>query len=506
MRRAFTGLLLTIGLVAGAVFAAGASNGGGGANYQVRAIFDDVASAVPGEDVRIAGAKVGKIGSMEVTPQNKAAVVLNITNAGFTPFHRDAHCTVRPQSLIGEKYVECTPGTPSHPALKQIADGNPGQGDYLLPLSNTSAPVDLDLVNDVMRLPYRQRFAIILNELGTGLAGRGQDLNAVIHRANPALLQTDRVLRQLANENVTLKNLATSSDQALAPLARDRTQLSGFIRNANTVGEATAARSAAIQQSIRKLPGFLRQLKPTMTDLGALAGEMTPTLTDLDAAAPSLNQLILQLGPFSRSANVSLTSLGKTTDVGGPILKKALPVVKDLNTFAKNANPVSKNLDALTASLDRTGGLEQAMNYIFFQMTAINGFDEISHYLRAALLVNTCSGYSTTEIPGCGAHFTQTQSVQASSATSVKTANNALDNKGNAPKQSTSATTALANVAKGLLALGKPKQPTSAQLQAMNKQGIARIRNGANADSSPALNGVDNGKNQALLNYLLGNN
>jgi hypothetical protein len=139
-------------------------------------------------------------------------------------------------------------------------------------------------------------------------------------------------------------------------------------------------------------------------------------------------------------------------------------------------------------------------------MTAINGFDEISHYLRAALLVNTCSTYVTTEAPSCGAHFTQTQSVQSSSATSVATANDALANKGNAPKQSTNATTALANVAKGLLNLGKPKAPTSAQLQAMNKQGIARIRNGANADSSPALNGVDNGRNQALLNYLLGNN
>ena len=39
-------------------------------------------------------------------------------------------------------------------------------------MTNTSAPVDVDLLNNIMRLPERQRFAIIINELGVGLAGR----------------------------------------------------------------------------------------------------------------------------------------------------------------------------------------------------------------------------------------------------------------------------------------------------------------------------------------------
>src|SRR5437763_3847235 len=109
MRRIATGTLLVCLLVAAAVFSVGATSNSG-SNYQVRAIFDDAASAVPGEDVKIAGAKVGSIDSMDVTPNKKAAIVLNITDAGFTPFHNDATCTIRPQSLIGEKYVECTPG------------------------------------------------------------------------------------------------------------------------------------------------------------------------------------------------------------------------------------------------------------------------------------------------------------------------------------------------------------------------------------------------------------
>jgi ABC-type transporter Mla subunit MlaD len=502
MRRIASGALIVVVLVTLAVFGAGASSGGG-SNYQVRAIFDDVASAVPGEDVKIAGAKVGSIGSMDVTRGDKAAVTLNITNSDFTPFHRDATCTIRPQSLIGEKFVECDPGTTRARPLVTIPDGLPGQGQHLLPLRNTSAPVDLDLVNNVMRLPYRQRFAIILTELGAGFAGRGQDLNALIRRADPALRQTDLVLKQLADENQVLKNLAAQSDQALAPLARDRAHLAGFIRNANEVGEATAQQSANTERSIQKLPTFLRQLKPTMRALGLLADQMTPVLTNLNTAAPSLARFTRELGPFSRSATKSLVSLGKTTDVAGPVLVKAEPVVKDLKTFAHNALPVDKNLDALTASLDKTGGLEQAMNYIFFQMTAINGFDEISHYLRASLLVNVCSSYSTSSIPGCSANFTATKSIAASTSTSRRSAKAALANNGNAPI--TAAKTpaqALANIAKGLMSLGN-RSPSPAQLRRLNRQGIARERAAAARDSSPALNNVGGG-NQALLSYLMG--
>src|SRR3954449_6054311 len=120
MKRLATGTLLTLALIGAAVFGIGAAAPGGGSSYQVRAIFDDVASAVPGEDVKVAGAKVGKIDSMDVTPNHKAAVVLNITDSGFTPFRQDPHCTIRPQSLIGEKYVECEPGRPSSPKLKTI--------------------------------------------------------------------------------------------------------------------------------------------------------------------------------------------------------------------------------------------------------------------------------------------------------------------------------------------------------------------------------------------------
>ena len=80
--------------------------------YQVRAIFDNAGFVIPGEDVKIAGVKVGKIASLDVTEDFKAAVVLEITEPGYQDFRRDASCIVRPQNLIGERFVECKPTQP----------------------------------------------------------------------------------------------------------------------------------------------------------------------------------------------------------------------------------------------------------------------------------------------------------------------------------------------------------------------------------------------------------
>src|SRR5205814_5404881 len=105
MRRIALIVLLAVGLPVLLTVGLGANDQGGGSGYTVRAIFDDAANIVAGEDVKIAGAKVGKVNSLDVTPQNKAAVTFQIDKAGFTPFHQDASCTIRPQSLIGEKFV-----------------------------------------------------------------------------------------------------------------------------------------------------------------------------------------------------------------------------------------------------------------------------------------------------------------------------------------------------------------------------------------------------------------
>ena len=110
-------------------------------------------------------------------------------------------------------------------------------------MTRTSSPVDSDIVQDIYQQPIAQRFALILNELGTGLAARGSDLNAVIHRANPALGYTDQVLKILARQNRQLAQLATDSDTVLTPLAKVKGAIAGFVTQANTTSVASAARA-----------------------------------------------------------------------------------------------------------------------------------------------------------------------------------------------------------------------------------------------------------------------
>jgi virulence factor Mce-like protein len=408
-------LILAIGLALPAVLVFGLGAGVDPDPYQVRAIFDNV-RLTQGEDVKVAGAKVGKVHSLDLTPDHKAAVVLDIQKNGFKPFRADARCTVRPQSLIGETYVECEPGTSGQPELKEIPEGEDGEGQHLLPLDRTSSPVDLDLVNNILRRPYRERLGILLGEFGTALAGRGKDLNEAVHRANPALRETDDALKILARQNRVLADLASDSDKVLAPLARERARVADFVVQANDTAEATAERRADIERTIARLPRFLPELRKTLRDLGDLSDEMTPVLADLGDAAPDLNRFVLELGPFSRAAIPSLRTLGDAVDVGGPALVRSKPTIDDLRRFAADADPVSLNLDRLTKSLDETGGIEELMNYIFFQMTAINGFDGVSHYLRAQLLVNLCSNYVTTPTPGCSANFAAPESSSNASA------------------------------------------------------------------------------------------
>jgi phospholipid/cholesterol/gamma-HCH transport system substrate-binding protein len=391
---------------------------GEGDTYKVRAIFDNAVSVIPGEDVKIAGVIVGRISALDVTADKKAAVTLEIAEPGFQDFRRDATCTIRPQSLIGEKFVECVPtqprtvGDPLPPPLAKIEEGE-GKGEHLLPLGQTSTPVDIDLINNVLRKPYAERLSIILGELGVAVAGRGQDLNETIRRANPALKETDRVLKILAAQNQVLSNLARDSDTVLEPLAREREAVADQFGQSAAVAQATAERGDDLEANFERLPTFLRQLRPTMVRLGALADEATPVFTDLGAQGANISRLVEQLGPFANASRPALRTLGQAADIGGPALVASRPTIQELGRFAKAARPVAGNAATLLDSFQDTGGVERLMDYIFYQVAAINGFDQFGHYLRAALIVNLCTTYATTPAPGCSANFESNASASS---------------------------------------------------------------------------------------------
>jgi ABC-type transporter Mla subunit MlaD len=416
--RRITAGLCCVGALGLFVFGTGASGDTDG--YQVRAIFDNGAFLVKGEEVRIAGARVGQVSSVDVTgvdeaahadgsPEpGKAAVVLQIDDPAFQDFRQDATCLIRPQSLLGEKFVECkpteprAPGSKPPPRLSVIGDGSVGAGQRFLPLEQNGKSVDLDLVNNIMREPYAERFRLIINDLGAGLAARGDDLAAVIKRANPALRQTDEVLRILAEENHQLATLARDSDTILAPLVRQRQHVQGFINNAATTAQATAERSADLEEGLQKLPETLRELRPTMTSLASFSDQAAPVVADLGVAAPDLTRITKALGPFSRGGTAALTSLGDAADKAGPDLKHSEPVLADLEKLAKGSRPVSSQLRKLLGSLRKTGGFKYLAQTIFNVVGTLNIYDSYGHFLRTTLPVNNCVDYAANRGNGGG--------------------------------------------------------------------------------------------------------
>jgi len=141
------------------------------------------------------------------------------------------------------------------------------------------------------------------------------------------------------------------------------------------------------------------------------------------------------------------------------------------------------------------------MNFIFFSTTAINGFDGVSHYLRAGLITNLCSAYATQPTPGCNANFTATKSITSASAAGKH-------------DQSLLRLQAALRRAKPTGAKGRPlpgagpldalQQLTDPKIAALRNAGIERIRNGTQGQGDGRLATGPNAGQQAAMDYLLG--
>src|ERR1700760_1287730 len=257
---------------------------------------------VSGEQVRVAGANVGTIESVGVSlpgeptaeengkfvdVPGKAVIELKITDPSFQDFRQDASCETRPQSLIGEKYVTCRPTMPRAPGekppppLRQIPKGDPGAGQYLLPLGRNSTSVDPDLITDINQLPYAQRFRLIFNELGAGLAGRGEDLEVAIKKANPTLRDVDKIFGELTEQKIQLAQLAAESQEILEPLTREKEHVLGFLARSGEGAEASSNHGAELEAALRKFPKFLVEFRQTMGNLKRFSDAGTPLLEEL---------------------------------------------------------------------------------------------------------------------------------------------------------------------------------------------------------------------------------
>ena len=421
MRRIATVLLVIVAGIA-AVVMTGARSERAQPGFKVKIAFDNAFGLTEGGDLRVGGVKAGKTLKFDVSkgrecqgatpgdgPPRACAIVDSIiTENGFKDFRTDAHCDIRQQSLIGEYYVDCQPG--HNP--KTLAD------NATIPDTQTTSTIPPDLVGDVLRRPYRDRLRLIIAELGTGLAGRPQDVSELLRKADPGLRETRKVLGILGNQRTIIKNFIANSNTVVRQLDFKKRQLQNWIVQASRASDVSASRRAAIAAGFQRLPTFLAELNGTMQRLENLTDAQTPVLKDLHRAAPSLNTLFTRLGPFSQASLPAFRSLGKASVVGKKAFTDAKEEVVALRQLAQGAPETGKPLRQLLQTLDNRGratensalaqatappdpdptamskathfkgftGMEAIFNYAYWQVLALNQFDSVSHFLRAVVI------------------------------------------------------------------------------------------------------------------------
>jgi virulence factor Mce-like protein len=366
--------------------------------------LDNAFGITEGADLKVAGVRAGTIKKIRLDEKTHRALVdFQITKNGFGSLREDVFCESRPQSLIGEYYIDCRPGKSG----KKLAQG------ATIPVEHTASTIPIDLVNNVLRRPYRERLGIILDELGVGVAGRAEDINDVVRRASPALRETDRVLAKLASQNETLKQLATNADTVIGDLADNKRDVGRWVVETKETAQASAERRADIEGSLQRLPTFLRELRPTMAALGSAADANTPALRNLNASAGQLATLLENLEPFSKATQVNMRSLAEASRTGRPAVKAAQPLVAELSAGTRKAPELANNAAIVLEHLhDRKfavekdprspggqgyTGFEAILQWLFDQPMAINIFDKNGYILKVDLFHSKCSAYQNPD-------------------------------------------------------------------------------------------------------------
>jgi ABC-type transporter Mla subunit MlaD len=413
--------LLAIALLLGAAGVLGAVTRGtaaqGSSTSQVDAVFDDAKGLVGGQVLKIAGAQAGTIDNVVLTKNYKARIEMSV-DSRFMPFKLDSTCTILAEGLISENYVECDPGTPGSPPLPSIGGHPP-----TVPNTHTTEPVSLlDLFN-IFNLPTRERFTVLVNELGIGTAGEGQNINAIILRANPALSLARQVTAILAHQDAQLATAVDATSSIASSLSQNTAGLQSFLDNAATLTATTANHRSNLALAINRLPALLAAAQPSLQELNTVAADGTPLVQQIHASVPALNRVATDLGPFVAAANPGLAKLGAALTTAIPAIRSATPLINVVGNYAAKSLPSTKETGKLYTNLQQKGFIENFLSIFYYLAASTSRFDATSHMLGFGLQApngGLCSIFATSPVAGCSAKFGGSSSPSVASRTATR--------------------------------------------------------------------------------------
>jgi len=311
--------------------------------YEIKIPFQEATQLAEQSDVRISGVSVGKVKTIEESPDRKQAQATIDIEDKYAPLPRGTRAILRTKTLLGETYVELTPGNRNGPTLH---DGE------TLARANVAESVQLDEIFRTFNKPTRRAFQEWMQESSAGIAGQGAALSTALGGLDPTLTELDRLFRVLDTQRLAVQQIFRNGTTTLRALRGREGRLASLIRNSNAVFGTTAARSRDIEALFRAFPTFEDEQRLTFDRLKAfalsadplfrqlvpVAKQLSPTLISLSRFAPQAKGLFEGLEPVITRAPNGLGSLRRFLRSDFPVLLRAV------DPFLRNLNPLLTGL------------------------------------------------------------------------------------------------------------------------------------------------------------------
>jgi virulence factor Mce-like protein len=300
-------LVAVVGAVLAATFGAVNLGLGGSPSYTITGHFLSAEGLTQGNDVLISGVQVGKVESVSLAPDSDtvggALIKLSIDRK-YAPLRRGARATIRQKGFLGNMYVELTPGPDGNRA---IANGG------TLPIQDTAAPVDLDQVMDIFDPATRAKVKTMTLEGGKSLDTRGADVNHILsdlpqissqfadaagnldqsqQQLDDLTVEFDRISRQMASEDVSLRGDLRNGASILDTIAAREDRLQAEIVYAN---QGLGAANAGLSGHEQDLATLLKLMPSLQAHLQQLSAAADPALADVNMCYSDIITAIAEL-------------------------------------------------------------------------------------------------------------------------------------------------------------------------------------------------------------------
>jgi phospholipid/cholesterol/gamma-HCH transport system substrate-binding protein len=306
--------------------------------YRVQVGFPEATQLGLEADVRVAGVSVGKLRKKELDPRGNSRTLVDLEiERKFAPLKADTKAILRQKSLLGETYVELTPGSSD----KTIPEGG------RLPDGQVQKTVELDEIFQALDPHTRASFRRWQQDLAVGIHGRGRDFNDALGTLPGFAHDGADILEVLDRQEGAVSRLVKNTGVTFAALTQNEQQLSNLITSAGRVFDATASQQDNLAETIRIFPTFLDESKATLArlrtfsldtrpliqDLRPVARDLQPTLRDVRALSPDLRAFFRDLDPLIKASRTGLPA-------GSEVLRGLKPTLAELTPFLQQINPI----------------------------------------------------------------------------------------------------------------------------------------------------------------------